>query len=163
MPEPSRGTALAREEQLVVFNLDREVYGVDIALVHEIIRIQEVTRIPRTPAFIEGVINLRGRVIPVIDLRSRFGLSRKAHDGETRIIVVEVAGHTVGMVVDGVSEVLRLPAEAVSPPAEILTSADVSYLRGVGKVDGRLVVLLDLQAVLSQAEQRELAGLAVPA
>lgn len=162
MADRSQGTTLVREEQLVVFHLDREVYGVDIAHVHEIIRLQEITRIPRTPAFIEGVINLRGRVIPVIDLRTRFGLERGERNGATRIIVVEVGGHTVGMVVDGVSEVLRLSTDAIAAPSEILTAVDVAYMRGVGKLEDRLVILLDLQEVLTRSERQDLAAMSTP-
>src|SRR6266516_3972712 len=104
------------EQQLVVFELGAELYGVEIARVHEIIRLQAVTRVPRSPAFVEGVINLRGKVIPVVDLRRRFGLPSADHTRSTRIVVVEIGDQVVGIVVDGVSEVLRVSTSIVEPP-----------------------------------------------
>src|SRR5437763_16976232 len=103
------------EQQLVVFELGAELYGVEIARVHEIIRLQAVTRVPRSPAFVEGVINLRGKVIPVVDLRRRFGLPSAEHTRSSRIVVVEIGDQVVGIVVDGVSEVLRVNSATVEP------------------------------------------------
>ncbi|MCR4419867.1 MAG: chemotaxis protein CheW [Clostridia bacterium] len=145
------------ERQLVAFELAGETYGVDINWVHEIIRMQAVTRLPRTPVFIEGVINLRGRIIPVIDLRKRFGLPPKEQTPDTRIMVVEMAGVTVGMIVDAVSEVVRLSAESIEPPPPMMHGIDTAYLEGVGKWEERLVILLNLDRVLRQAEQEQLA------
>ncbi|MDR7392594.1 MAG: chemotaxis protein CheW [Armatimonadota bacterium] len=148
-----------KEQQLVVVRLDRERYGVPIEHVHEIIRMQEVTRIPRAPSFVEGVINLRGQVIPVIDLRRRFGLAAGERNGASRIVVVEMNGSRVGMVVDAVLEVMRLPDSAVVPPEELLAASEVAFLRGVAKQGDDLILLLDLQRVLEVHEQRELAEL----
>jgi purine-binding chemotaxis protein CheW len=158
----------SQEEQLVVFDLANEVYGVDIAVVREIIRMQPVTKVPGAPAFVEGVINLRGKVIPVIDLRKRFGLSASGYTKESRISVVEIDQHDIGLIVDGVSEVLRVPASAVEPPSSVITSIEASYLRGIAKLDDRLVILLDLNQILNRVEAGEVKGLvcteeAVPA
>ncbi|WP_258360083.1 chemotaxis protein CheW [Moorella sulfitireducens] len=149
-------TETAAEIQLVVFQLGDETYGVDIYHVQEIIRMQSITQIPRTPAFIEGVINLRGRIIPVIDLHKRFGLPRVEHTNNTRIMVVELGKVTVGMIVDSVSEVLRLPASSIEPPPPMISGIDVAYLKGVGKWNDQLIILLDLERVLRESEQRQL-------
>ncbi len=147
------------EQHLVVVRLDRERYGVPIEHVHEIIRMQEVTRVPRAPNFVEGVINLRGQVIPVIDLRRRFGLPTAERDGACRIVVVEMNGARVGVVVDAVLEVMRIPDSATVPPEEILTASQVAFLKGVAKHGDGLILLLDLQRVLEVHEQQALAEL----
>lgn len=144
------------EIQLVVFQLAGETYGVDINHVQEIIRMQNITEIPRTPAFIEGVINLRGRVIPVIDLHKRFNLPLTDTTSDTRIMVVELEQMTVGMIVDSVSEVLRLSNASIEPPPPMISSIDVAYLQGVGKWNERLIILLDLDRVLREGEKQEL-------
>lgn len=146
-------------EQLVVFELAGEHYGVDIGAVNTIIRMQEVTAIPRTPEFVEGVINLRGSIIPVIDIRKRFGLAVGDLGKSSRIVVVEALDQMIGMMVDAVAETLRLPANAIEPPSPIISSIDSEYLRGVGKQDNRLVILLDLGKILNVAERDYLAGL----
>ena len=155
----SDANIVEREEQLVVFRLQREHYGVPIGSVREIIRWQEVTQLPHTPDYVVGVINLRGTVIPVIDLAMRFGMGSSEASNETRIVVVEMASHLVGMVVDSVSEVLRLPTDAIEPPSAIAASVSVDFLRGVGKTGDRLIVLLDLDKVLGSEEQGALADL----
>lgn len=144
------------EEQLVVFQLAGETYGIDISSVHEIIRMQTITQVPRTPEFVEGVINLRGKIVPVIDLHKRFGLPVGEETQNSRIMVVEVNGVTVGMIVDSVSEVLRLPVANIEPPPPMLSGVDVAYLRGVGKWQEQLIILLDLDKVLYDHEQRQL-------
>ena len=141
------------EQQLVVFDLADEGYGVDISAVREIIRLQEITHVPRTPEFVEGVINLRGKVIPVIDLRKRFGLAVEAESQDNRIVVVDIGDQDIGVVVDAVTEVLRIPTDSVEPPASVITTADSDYLLGIAKLDSRLIILLDLQKVLSVDEQ----------
>lgn len=146
------------ELQLVTFKIGKEEFSVDILKVQEIIRTMEITRVPRSPEFVEGVINLRGKVIPVIDLRKRFGLSKIEHDHDTRIIVVESTGKTVGMVVDSVSEVLRLNASTVEPPPEIVGGVDSEYIDGVGKLEDRLIILLNLDKVLSPKETQVLSA-----
>jgi len=143
--------------QLVTFKIGEEEFGVDILRVQEIIRIMEITRVPKAPHFVEGVINLRGRVIPIIDLRKRFGLTAREHDKDTRIIVIEINKMIVGFVVDAVHEVLRIPADTVEPPPPaVMGGVDSEYIKGVGKLDDRLLILLDLDRLLSQEEQMEL-------
>jgi purine-binding chemotaxis protein CheW len=146
------------EEQVVVLELAGEAYGVEIGRVQEIIRMQPVTRVPNGPPCFEGVTNLRGRVIPVLDLRKRFGLEPTPPTRRSRIVVAELGQHTVGLVVDAVSEVLRVPASAVEPPSALVTTADSAYLRGVAKLDERLVLLLDLARILTPTERAGLAA-----
>lgn len=137
------------EEQLVVFELGAESYGLQIDVVREIITLQPVTRVPQTPEFVEGVINLRGRVIPVMDLRKRLGLAEADRGRMTRIMVVEGEGGTVGMVVDAVSEVLTVAGDQIEPPSPYV-GMDIDHVRGVAKVGERLVILLDLGRLLSE-------------
>ena|SRR5579859_4873292 len=157
MQEPTAGvTAIGEERQLVVFQLGAELYGVEIARVHEIIRLQKVTRVPHAPSFVEGVINLRGKVIPVVDLRRRFGLPTADHTRATRIVVVEIGDQVVGLIVDGVSEVLRVNAATVEPPSPVVAGVDSEYLHGIAKLPEHLVILLDLDRVLARDERRAL-------
>ncbi|THB65580.1 MAG: chemotaxis protein CheW [Desulfovibrio sp.] len=139
--------------QLVTFSIDDEEFGVDILKVQEIIRTMEITKVPRAPEFVEGVINLRGKVIPIIDLRKRFGLVSRDHDKHTRIIVIEINAMIVGFVVDSVSEVLRIPASTVEPPPPVVAGLESEYISGVGKLEDRLLILLDLDSLLSGEEQ----------
>lgn len=139
--------------QLVTFRLGKEEFSMDILKVQEIIRHMDLTRVPRTPDFVDGVINLRGRVIPVLDLRKRFGLPEGERTNETRIIVVDVDNRTVGLKVDAVSEVLRLPADTVEAPPSLVTGIESDYIKGVGKLDGRLIILLDVAKILTRTEK----------
>ena len=115
-----------------------------------------VTNVPRAPVFMEGVINLRGQLIPIIDLRTRFGMPRAEHTKNTRIVVTEIGTKRVGMVVDSVSEVLRLPLDAIEPAPDMITGVDTEYIRGVGKMDDRLIILLDLAKIVTGSEKRDL-------
>ncbi|MGX9365896.1 chemotaxis protein CheW [Desulfoplanes sp. PS50] len=142
--------------QLVTFSIGEEEFGVEILKVQEIIRMLEITRVPKAPDFVEGVINLRGKVIPVIDLRLRFGLTAKEHDKKTRIIVIEINQMIVGFVVDSVSEVLRIPAGTIEPPPPVISGLDSEYISGVGKLDDRLLIMLDLNRLLSKEEKSAL-------
>jgi purine-binding chemotaxis protein CheW len=144
------------ERQLVVFHLGAELYGVDISRVHEIIRMQSVTRVPRSPEFVEGVINLRGKVIPVVDLRRRFGLTIAEHTRASRVVVVELGDQVVGIVVDGVSEVLRINPATIEPPSPVVAGIDSEYLHGIAKLSDRLIILLDLDRILARDERRAL-------
>lgn len=144
------------EKQLVVFDLADEGYGVDIGSVREIIRMQDITQVPRTPEFVEGVINLRGKVIPVVDLRKRFGFPEADATKDTRIVVVDIGGQDIGVVVDAVTEVLRIGADAVEPPSSVITTADSEYLLGIAKLETRLIILLDLQQALSSMDRTDL-------
>jgi purine-binding chemotaxis protein CheW len=153
--EQAVGPAASGEErQLVVFQLGAELYGVDIARVHEIIRLQSITRVPRAPSFVEGVINLRGKVIPVVDLRRRFGLPTGEHTRATRTVVVEIGDQVVGIIVDSVSEVLRVNTSTIEPPSPVVAGIDSEYLHGIAKLPERLVILLDLDRVLAREERR---------
>ena len=142
--------------QLVSFRIGDEEFGVDILKVQEINRMLGVTRVPNAPHYIDGVINLRGKVIPIVDLRARFGMARKEKDKNTRIVVVELSGRIVGFVVDSVSEVLRIPKSVVEPTPQIATSVATEYITAVGKLEDRLLILLDLDKVLSAQEKKNL-------
>jgi len=146
------------EFQIVVCELGGEHYGLDIADVYEIIRLQPITAVPRAPACVEGVINLRGRIIPVIDLASRFGLEGAPRAKETRIVVAAAASTRVGLVVDGVSEVLMVSDTAVEATPAIAAGADAAFVRGIARLDERLVILLALDALFSTTDFGELAA-----
>jgi len=138
--------------QLVSFNIGSEEFGVDILKVQEINRMVEITKVPQAPHYVEGVINLRGKVIPIVDLRKRFNLELKEYDKNTRIVVVDINGNILGMVVDSVSEVLRLPANTIEPPPEIVTGINSEYIKGVAKLEDRLLIFLDLSKVIDLSE-----------
>ncbi|MEK7775215.1 MAG: chemotaxis protein CheW [Candidatus Zixiibacteriota bacterium] len=138
--------------QLVSFNIGSEEFGVDILKVQEINRMVEITKVPQAPHYVEGVINLRGKVIPIVDLRKRFNLDVKEYDKNTRIVVVDIGGNIMGMVVDSVSEVLRLPSSTIEPAPEIATGVNSEYIRGVAKLDDRLLIFLDLSKVIDMGE-----------
>jgi purine-binding chemotaxis protein CheW len=134
--------------QLVSFMIGEEEFGVDILKVQEINRMSAVTRVPNAPEYVDGVINLRGKVIPIIDLRRRFGIERREHDKNTRIVVVELQGKVVGFVVDAVREVLRIPGSVTEPPPAAVADVNSEFITAVGKLDDRLLILLDLEKVL---------------
>lgn len=134
--------------QLVSFTLGKEEYAVDILRVQEINRMVDITSIPNAPFYIEGVINLRGKVIPVVNLRKKFGFDSKEMDSHSRIMVVDV-GRTIGLVVDSVSEVLRLSPDTIEPPPSLTANNGSSeYILGVGKLEDRLLILLDIEKLL---------------
>lgn len=156
---PPAGTiAGTGEHQLVVFELGTERYGLDIAVVHEIIRHQPVTAVPQAPAFLDGVINLRGWIVPVVDLRRRLGMTAAAVTRDSRIVVTEVEGARVGLIVDGVSEVRMVPGAAIERPPAAATLGDASCVRGIAKLDDRLVILLDLGGLFAEADRATLAA-----
>lgn len=142
--------------QLVSFHIGTEEFGLDILRVQEINRMVEITRVPNAPPFVTGVINLRGRVIPIVDLRERFGLARKENDKNTRIIVVELKGRVVGFVVDSVQEVLRIPKSITEPPPPMVAGIGSEYITAVGKLEDRLLILIDLERILTTTEQEQL-------
>jgi purine-binding chemotaxis protein CheW len=146
--------------QLVSFTIGGEEFGVDILKVQEINRMLEVTRVPNAPEYVDGVINLRGKVIPIIDLRRRFSMERKEHDKNTRIVVVELRGKIIGFVVDAVSEVLRIPRSVTEPPPRIVSGVDAAFITAVGKLEDRLLILMDLDKVLTLNEDRALGAVA---
>jgi purine-binding chemotaxis protein CheW len=142
--------------QLISFIVGEEEYGLEILRVKEVIRVREITRLPRAPSFVKGIINLRGDVIPIIDLRDRFGLERKEYTSMTRVIVVDVDGRLVGMVVDAASQVVRVPADQIDPPPPIVGGLSAEFIKGVGKLDERLIILLNIDRILSIQEKVEL-------
>lgn len=139
--------------QVVSFKLGDEEFGLDILRVQEIIRLQELTHVPNSPVFVDGVINLRGEVIPVIALRRRCGLPVQEHDKQTRIVVLEVQNMVLGLIVDSVSEVLRIPSGIISPPPR-LRRMEQEFVAGVGKLDDRLLILLDVDQIVGTHEIR---------
>lgn len=141
----AQAAASASEMLLIAFRLGREEYGVEVSEVQEIIKAKEMTRVPRSPSYIRGVINLRGNIVPVMDLRVRFGSGVSEVSGDTRIVILNYGKLQFGIIVDAVSEVLRLPSEAVEPPPPLSATVGESFIRGVGKVDGRLIILVDLR------------------
>ena len=138
--------------QLVSFKIGDEEFGVDILSVQEINRMSQITKVPNTPEFIEGVINLRGRIIPVIDLRVKLGMTKKEHGKNTRIVVVELKGQTMGFIVDEVSEVLRIPKEITEAPPDMVGDVSCDYITSIGKLEDRLLILLDLEKILTTSE-----------
>lgn len=147
------------ETQVVLFELGGEIYGLDIATVREIIQMQPVTKVPKAPAYVEGVINLRGKVIPVIDLGKKFGMQQVERTKNTRIVVVNIQDATLGIIVDTVTEVLRLSGDSIEPISDVVTSGRLDYLQGVAKLDDKMVILLALDKLL--AGDNKLATMAV--
>ena len=146
--------------QLVSFSLDKEEYGVDVLKVREIIRLPGVTRVPNTPHYVEGVINLRGKVIPIISIRKKFGLQMVENDKQTRIMVMDVGGELMGFVVDAVSEVIRISGSEIQPsPAVAGGGIDQECIAGVINQSERLLVLLDLERMFSHDEKKLFAAL----
>ena len=134
--------------QLVTFTLRNEEYAVDILNVQEINRITEITQVPNAPSYVEGVINLRGKVMPVINLRKKFGLEDKETDDTSRIIIMDIQGVTNGLVVDSVSEVLRIPADIVEPPPPMSSEVSSKFIKGIAKLETRLIILIDIDELL---------------
>lgn len=150
---------LDREVKVIVFQLATEEYGVEVSQVLSIERMQKITRVPRTPAFVKGVINLRGVVTPIIDLRARFGLPEVEYTDDTRIVVVAVGEMEVGLVVDAANDVIDVPMSRVDPPPAVVGGVKAEYLRGVAKLEDRLLVLLNLDRVLSVQEVAQLGAM----
>jgi purine-binding chemotaxis protein CheW len=144
------------ELQLVTFHLGEEEFAIDILNIQGINRMVEVTRVPNAPSYVEGIINLRGSVLPIIDLRKRLGLPAKDYDKNTRFIVVEISSKVMGFIVDNVSEVLRINEDITEPPPPMLAGIDAEYITAVGKLEGRLLILLDLERVLDDEQKEEL-------
>lgn len=156
-----KGSHVSDEIQLVIFRLADEEFGIQISQVKEIIRLQEITPMPKSPDFIEGVINLRGQIIAVMDLASRFGLAKAKRTDSTRIVVGEVADRIVGLVVDEVPEVLRIQESSIDPTPGILESQiHAEFIRGVGKLDDRLIIILEASRILSVDEMGQVVAAA---
>lgn len=148
--------ATDKDLQVVGFRIGRETFGLPIAIVREIVRVPEITSVPNAPEYIEGVINLRGRIIPVVDLRKRFGQEAVTLNKKSRIVVVELNTRAVGLIVNSASEVLRLAPSEIEKPHNVFQEGELDYITGVGKLQGRLVILLDLNRILQRAELRRL-------
>lgn len=151
----SEGTAAATVK-VIVFLLKDEEYGVEVEQVRSIERFEHVTRVPGTPDFVEGVINLRGVVTPIIDLRKRFGIEETSRNETTRVIIVTVNQMDVGLVVDSANDVIDIQRSDVEPPPEVVGGLEAEYIRGVAKLEKRLLILLNLEKVLSPDELQEL-------
>jgi purine-binding chemotaxis protein CheW len=161
MAETSEQTAAARSAagKYLTFVLGGEEYGIDILSVMEIIGMMEITAVPQTPRFVKGVVNLRGKVIPVVDLRLKFGMREKEPTKETCIVVVEVDGLQMGVMVDTVREVLDIGAEQIEPAPRFGTAVDTAFIDGMAKVDDRVKILLDIEKVLSTEDLELVSGL----
>ena len=145
-----------KDLQIVGFRIGDETYGVRISAVREIVRVPAITAVPNAPDYIEGVINLRGKIIPVMDLRKRFGIKDVEPNKKNRILVVELENKVLGLIVNSASEVLKIPPADIEMPNTMFQEGEVSYVTGVGKLHGRLVILLDIGKLLQRGELRRL-------
>ena len=139
--------------QLVSFQLAHEEYGIEINKVREIILMGEITQVPQTPSFVKGLINLRSTVIPVVDLRLRFGMDEAEPTDDTRIVVINIGGKTIGIIVDAVNEVLRVSNQQIAPPPPTVAGLERDYLVGLVKLEERLLILLDIEQILEETDQ----------
>jgi purine-binding chemotaxis protein CheW len=153
---------MEKEIQVVGFRIGNETYGVRIGAVREIVRVPEITAVPSAPDLIEGVINLRGKIIPVMDLRKRFGQIEVNHDKKNRILVVELENKLIGLIVNAASEVLKIPPSDIEAPGSVFSEGESSYVVGVGKLKGRLIILLDITKLLHRPEYKRLEEVAEP-
>ncbi|MCT8139841.1 chemotaxis protein CheW [Anaerobacillus sp. CMMVII] len=144
------------EMKVIVFQLQDEEYGIEVEYVRSIERVQHITRVPKTPDFVKGVINLRGVVTPIIDLRNRFGLEDLETTDSTRMIIVAVDHMEVGLIVDAANDVIDIPIEAIEPPPQVVGGVEADYLRGVAKLAKRLLILLNLDKVLAAQDFNEM-------
>lgn len=147
---------MSKEMHIVGFRVGRETFGVPISLVHEIVRVPDITAVPEAPDCIEGVINLRGKIVSIVDLRKRFGEKQIQNSKKNRILVAEVAGKMVGLIVDAASEVLKIPSAEIEQPPSVFEEGELNYVMGVGKLQGRLIILVDLAKILQLGELRRL-------
>ncbi len=153
---------MEKDLQVVGFRIGDETYGVRISSVREIVRVPEITPVPSAPDIIEGVINLRGKIVPVMDLRKRFGRSDVQPDKKNRILVVELEGKLVGLIVNSASEVLKIAPSEIELPGNMFTDGESGYVTGVGKLNGRLVILLDITKLLQRPEFKRIEEAAEP-
>jgi purine-binding chemotaxis protein CheW len=153
---------MEKELQVVGFRIGEETFGVRIGSVREIVRVPEITTVPNAQETIEGVINLRGKIIPVVDLRKRFGQVEIIADKKNRILVVELETKLVGLIVNSASEVLKIPPSEIESPGSVFADGESSYVTGVGKLKGRLIILLDIGKLLHRPEFKKLEEAAEP-
>ena len=147
---------MTKDLHLVGFRIGRETFGVPINLVHEIVRVPEITAVPDAPDYVEGVINLRGKIVSILDLRKRFGEREIMRHKKNRILVAELEGKMVGLIVDAASEVLKIPRSEIDAPPNVFEENEVHYVTGVGKLNGRLIILVDLTKILERGELRRI-------
>jgi purine-binding chemotaxis protein CheW len=150
---------MAKFQQIVGFRVGKEYFGVPIGIVHEIVRMMDITVVPDSPSYIEGVINLRGKIIPVVDLRKRFSEAIQPNR-RNRIMVAELDGHQVGLVVDAANEVLKINPEHIEPTPNIFEQGELNYVTGVGKLGGKLIILIDLSKIMQGGELRRISDFA---
>ncbi len=148
-PAQEQRAAAEATEHLVTFYLDREEYGIDVRQVQEIRRLTEITSVPRAPEFVRGVINLRGRILPVLDLKRKLGMGEVGENRAARIVVVRVRDRLIGLLVDGASQVPKIPVSRIEAPPEEVVERGGAYIRGVAKLDDRLIILVDLERLLA--------------
>jgi len=146
---------MAKELHIVGFRVGTEVFGIPISLVHEIVRVPEITSVPDSPGYVQGVINLRGKIVSVVDLRRRFGEKEIKSSKKNRILVAEVEGKLVGLIVDSASEVLKIPENEIELPI-VFDQGENNYVTGLGKLNGRLIILIELNKILQKGELRRL-------
>lgn len=147
------------EKQLVIFELAEEHFGIDISMVEGIIKMQQITKVPQSPDYVEGITSLRGAVLPVIDLEKRFGIPSHEKNRDTRIVVVNMDKLKIGMIVGAVSEVLTIDDSVIEPAPAIVTTINSRFISGIARIDSRLVILLDLSLVLTESEKEQAASL----
>src|SRR5215471_3467760 len=147
---------MSKPLHLIGFNIGRETFGVPIELVHQIVGVPEITAVPESPDFVEGVINLRGKIVSIVDLRKRFGEKQITKHRKNRVLVVEVHGRMVGLIVDSASEVLKIPHSEIEQPPNVFEEGELNYVTGVGKLNGRLIILVDLTKILQKGELRRM-------
>ncbi len=147
---------MEKDLQIVGFRIGNETYGVRIGAVREIVRVPEITNVPSAPALVEGVINLRGKIVPVVDLRKRFGQTEIQPDKKNRVLVVEFENKLVGLIVSAASEVLKIAPSEIESPGTLFAEGESGYVTGVGKLKGRLVILLDISKLLQRSEFKRL-------
>lgn len=152
MEQLASNIALPEGAEYLVFTLGKEEYGIDILKVQEIRGYDQVTSIANTPPFIKGVINLRGTIVPIVDLRIKFNIGQPTYDQFTVVIILNVIGRVIGIVVDGVSDVISMSAEQVRPSPELGSALDTQYLKGLGTVDDRMIIITDIEKLLTSKE-----------
>lgn len=153
---------MEKDIQVVGFRIGSETFGVRISNVREIVRVPEITAVPNAPDYLEGVINLRGKIIPVMDLRKRFGQAEIQPDKKNRILVVDFEGKLVGLIVNAASEVLKIPPSEIETPGSLLQEGEAGFVTGVGKLNGRLIILIDLNKLFQKGEWKRLEEVAAP-
>jgi purine-binding chemotaxis protein CheW len=151
-------TTAVEVKQIIGFTIGAEEYGLELLRVREVIRMRQVTWLPKAPSCLKGIINLRGEVIPIVDLRTRFGLRAVESGAATRVIVVEVEGRPVGIVVDSASQVVRVPTDQFEAPPAAIGQASRDFIMEVGKLDDRLIIMIDADKLLDAEEMNQIAG-----